>query len=154
MFHITIIAVGKLKDKEFETVCNDYKKRINTFAKLEVVEVEPEPSFSSGDKIRVQEKEEERIRKIVEKRNAEVVLLSEEGKQYNSSDLADIIVKKNREVVFVIGGSFGFSEAFKKENVLYSLSLLTFPHELARVILMEQLYRAITINQKENKYHK
>lgn len=146
--------MGKLKNREFENVCSEYIKRINTFAKLEIIEVQTESSFSDADKAIVQGKEEERIQKIIGKKNGEVVLLSEEGRQYSSSDLADIITKSNKEIIFIIGGSFGFSEKFKKEHTLYSLSLLTFPHELARVILIEQLYRAITLNQKGNKYHK
>lgn len=154
MFHITIIAVGKLKDKQFSVVCADYIKRINTFAKIEIIEVESSPSFSDGDIQRVQREEEERIKRVLEKKKGDVVLLSEDGKQYSSSDLAKFIVGKKNEIIFVIGGSFGFTESFKHSHTTHSLSLLTFPHELARVILVEQLYRAITINQKQNKYNK
>jgi len=154
MFSVSIIAIGKLKNNSFKKVCEEYQQRIIPFAKIEVIEVDAESSFSTTDKERVQKKEEERIEKILEKNKGNVFLLSEDGKQYNSSKLAELIIKTNEKNIFIIGGSFGFSDVFKKKYKACSLSLLTFPHELARVVLVEQLYRAVTINQKKNKYHK
>lgn len=154
MFSVLIIAVGKLKNTNFRGVCDEYEKRITPFAKLEIVEIDAEPSFSQADKIRVQKREEERITKILEKNKGNVFLLSEDGRQYNSLELSKLVTTTNEKSIFVIGGSFGFSSEFKNKHQAYSLSLLTFPHELARVVLVEQLYRAITVNQKENRYHK
>jgi len=154
MFSVLIIAVGKLKNNNFKEVCDEYEKRISPFAKVEIVEVDPEPSFSLADRVRVQVKEEEHIEKVLNKNKGVVFLLSEDGRQYSSSGLAKLITRTNEKCIFVVGGSFGFSEYFKKKYKACSLSLLTFPHELARVVILEQLYRAITINQKENRYHK
>ena len=154
MFSVLIIAVGRLKNTNFRDVCDEYEKRVSPFAKLEIIEVDAEASFSDADKERVQKKEEERIVKILEKNKGNIFLLSEDGKQYNSLELAELVTRTNEKNIFIIGGSFGFSLEFKNKYKAYSLSLLTFPHELARVVLVEQLYRAVTINQKENKYHK
>ncbi|TSC52010.1 MAG: 23S rRNA (pseudouridine1915-N3)-methyltransferase [Parcubacteria group bacterium LiPW_41] len=154
MFSVLIIAVGKLKNTNFRDVCDEYEKRVSPFAKLEITEVDAEASFSDADKERVQKKEEERIVKILEKNKGNIFLLSEDGKQYNSLELAELVTRTSEKNIFIIGGSFGFSPEFKNKYKAYSLSLLTFPHELARVVLVEQLYRAVTINQKENKYHK
>lgn len=154
MFSVLIITVGKLKNISFRRVCEEYEKRITPFAKVEIIEIGAEPSFSIADKLRIQKKEEERIERTLNKNKENVFLLSEDGKQYNSSNLAELIIKNNERCTFIIGGSFGFSESFKKKYRLCSLSLLTFPHELARVVFIEQLYRVVTINQKENRYHK
>ena len=154
MFNTIIIAVGKLKNDGFRRIYTEYKKRITPFAKVEVIEVDAEPSISVTNKLRAQKKEEERIEKVLEKNKGNIFLLSEDGEQFSSSKLAERIVKTNEKTIFIIGGSFGFSDEFKKKYKACSLSLLTFPHELARVVLIEQLYRAITINQRENKYHK
>lgn len=143
-----------MKDKRLKDVCEEYIKRIRTFAKLNIFEVAASSSFSEGDKKRVQKEEEERIDKMLKKGGGRVFLLSEDGLEYNSPDFAMLLTQKSEEITFIIGGSFGFSEDYKKKHDLCSLSLLTFPHELARIILVEQLYRATTLNQKSNKYHK
>ncbi len=154
MLKIAILAIGKIKNKSIFDLSSDYLKRLNPYVRLEIIELASE-SFSKNTKSLAKQKEGERIISFLAKRvNARVFLLAENGIQFNSCEFADFLNKINEEIIFVIGGSLGFSEkVLDKYKNRISLSKMTFPHELARVILLEQIYRAITIiNNKEYHY--
>ena len=144
MLHIKIIAVGKMKAPHFKDSAGEYIKRLAPYAKVGILEVPAEP-FEKGTEEKAKEKEGERILKAVSGKES-VFLLSEKGVQYSSEEFAKLLGGEKGEIVFVIGGAQGFSEkvssaGFKK----ISLSKMTFPHELARVVLLEQIYRASAI---------
>lgn len=154
MLNITIAAVGKTRSwtKEAE---DEYVKRLKPYAKLKMVELEAE-SFrdDAGSKTKAKKKEGERIlAHLLRYPEADVILLRESGKQFSSADFAEFLTTQNRYFIFIIAGALGFSEDItKKYPKSLSLSLMTFPHEMARVVLLEQIYRAATILQKKT-YH-
>jgi len=153
MLKINIVAVGKIKEKFWQTAIAEYVKRLRPYAKLEIVEVLAE-SFSSQNKRIAQTKENERLMKALEKYNKQnVYLLAETGKEFDSLQFAKFITKQS-EIVLVIGGALGWAEEIKKQYPqTISLSQLTMPHEMARVVLLEQIYRAVSIiNGKEYHY--
>lgn len=154
MLRITILAVGKIKEKYFFEALKEYAKRLRPYSKIETVELKAEP-FGASTKIKAQKIETERILSFLEKRqNDKVFVLDENGKNYTSREFAKIIDGSSGDhIVFVIGGSLGFaSDILGKKWPKISLSRMTFPHEMARVLLMEQIYRAITII-KNKEYH-
>ncbi len=154
MLNITMIAVGKMRSwtKEAE---GEYAKRLKPYAKLNIVEVEAE-SFrdDSGSKIKAKKKEGERILAHLSRYpEADIMLLRESGKQFSSLEFARFLIGRNNHLILVLAGALGFSEEIvKKYPKSLSLSLMTFPHEMARVVLLEQIYRAATILQKKT-YH-
>ncbi len=160
MQNITIVSVGKIKENYFTSAISEYAKRLQRYCKLNLFEVKDEPTPdapSDREKNLVLEKEGQRIlEKIPE--NAYVIALCIEGKTYSSEALAayidELAIAGNSHLVFLIGGSMGLSETVKKRaNFKLSFSPMTFPHQLMRVILLEQIYRAFQINQG-GKYHK
>lgn len=155
MFHITILAIGKLKEKYFQTVAFEYAKRLKPYAKLEIVEMEAE-SFSEdeGSRLRAKKKEGERILKFLKKHgNAEIIILDEKGKEFSSNGFAKFLDSIDRHIVFIVGGALGFDDEIKKQPFMrLSLSQMTYPHELARVVLLEQIFRAVAI-LKNKEYH-
>ncbi len=159
MLNIELLVVGKLSQRFLQEGAAEYQKRIRSFFNLTVTEL-PEQRPDGGheaDILRAMELEGEKILKALEKRRATVVALAVEGKQESSETLAAFLnsaQQKTSEVVFVIGGSSGLSDSVKKRaDSLMSMSSMTFPHQLARVILLEQIYRAGTINAGIT-YHK
>lgn len=156
MLKITILAVGKIRNSDFKNSFNDYIKRIYPYAVLNVEELVPEPFFDNSDKEKIKQKEGEKIIKYLEKfKQSKILILDERGKEFDSNNFSSFLFKNELEdVVFVVGGTLGFSkEVFALKNVnKVSLSQMTFPHELTRVILAEQIYRAIAIN-KNKSYH-
>jgi len=151
MFNLKIIAIDKIKKAFFEQAVQEYIKRLRPYAKLEIIELKPE-SFSQSSKERAKQIEGEKIEKTLEKINSQnVFLLSENGKEYDSLQFSKFL-EKNEEVVLVVGGALGFSDEFKNKYQKISLSQMTMPHELARVVLLEQIYRAVTI-AKGKEYH-
>ncbi len=157
---ITVITVGKIKEKYLKDAITEYSKRLSKYCKLEIVEVADEktPDNASGvveDAIR--SKEAERILKYV-KDDAFVITLEINGKQLSSEELADKIekigVQGTSHIIFIIGGSIGLGqEVLQKSNFSLSFSKMTFPHQLMRVILLEQVYRSYRIINGEP-YHK
>jgi len=153
-----IVCVGKLKEKFYAQACAEYLKRLSRYGKYEVVEVpdESEPAHLSPaaeEQMRMQEGE--RILKQI-KREEHVILLAIGGKRYTSEKLSKHLdqLSGQKRLVFVIGGSLGVSDAVEKRaDETFSFSDLTFPHQLARVILLEQLYRSEKIRTGE-RYHK
>ncbi len=153
MLKITIIAVGKIKEKFWQEAIQEYSKRLKPYAVLDFVEVKPE-SFSSQNKKSAQVKENQHLINILAKYKQEnIYLLAEKGKEFNSSDFSKFIENKS-ELILVIGGALGWAEEIRqKYPQAISLSRLTMPHEMARVVLLEQIYRGLSIiNGKEYHY--
>lgn len=146
-----IICVGKVKEKFFVDAINEYSKRISKYTKLEIIEIPDE----SNESIAMKKEGEKILSKI--KDNDYVVTLEIEGNGLTSLEFAKKIdnnFNSNKNLTFVIGGSYGLDESVKsRSDYKLSFSKFTFPHQLFRVILLEQIYRAYKINNNEN-YHK
>ncbi|CCY46346.1 ribosomal RNA large subunit methyltransferase H [Firmicutes bacterium CAG:822] len=146
-----IICVGKVKEKFFVDAINEYSKRISKYTKLEIIEIPDE----SNESIAMKKEGEKILSKI--KDNDYVVTLEIEGNSLTSLEFAKKIdnnFNSNKNLTFVIGGSYGLDESVKsRSDYKLSFSKFTFPHQLFRVILLEQIYRAYKINNNEN-YHK
>ncbi len=157
---ITLITVGKIKEKFYTQAIDEYAKRLSRYCKLEIVEVADEktPDHASENVERqIKEKEGERILKNI-KDDAYVIALAIEGKMPDSVGLAKKIENLGiggvSHIVFIIGGSLGLApEVLKRADELLSFSKMTFPHQLMRVILLEQIYRSYRIISNEP-YHK
>lgn len=158
--NISIITVGKLKEKYLKLGIEEYTKRLSSYSKIEIIEVPDEKApeiLSDAEMLQVKKKEGERILAKVPT-DAHVIALAIEGKQKSSEELADTIDKLGTygksKVTFIIGGSLGLSdEVLNRANDKLSFSKMTFPHQLMRLILVEQVYRAFRINRGEP-YHK
>ena len=146
-----VICVGKIKESFFKDAILEYSKRIRKYTKLEIIEVLDEPLEKTALK-----KEGERILSKI-KDSDYVITLEREGNSLSSLDFARKIennFNSNKNLIFVIGGSYGLSDLVKqRSNYRLSFSKFTFPHQLFRVLLLEQIYRAYKINNNEN-YHK
>lgn len=160
MLNVTIICVGRLKDRFFEDASAEYLKRLKAYAKVAVTEIRavelPQEPSEAEIAAALEKEGAEILRKIPA--GASVVSLCIEGKLYSSEELAEHFRRSANSgcshVVFIIGGSYGLSDAVKKQSdVRLSMSRMTFPHRLARVMLLEQIYRGFKINAGE-KYHK
>lgn len=157
---ITLVTVGKIKEKFFTDAIAEYSKRLSRYCKLEIIQVADEKTpdkASENEERQIKEKEGERILAQI-KDGAYVIALAIEGQMISSEQLAAKIeqlgVSGQSQIVFVIGGSLGLSEAvLKRADYKLSFSKMTFPHQLMRVILLEQIYRAYRILNKEP-YHK
>lgn len=157
---VTIVCVGKLKEQYWRGAVGEYSKRLGRYMKLEIVELPDEKApetMSPAQEDEVRQKEGLRILKAV-KEDAFAVALAIEGKSLSSEELADFMGEKAvrgvSHMVFIIGGSLGLSqEVMKRADFALSFSPMTFPHQMMRTILLEQIYRAEKINRKEP-YHK
>ena len=157
---ITLITVGKIKEKYLKDAIAEYSKRLSRYCKLEIVEVADEKTpdgASENVERQIREKEGQRILAQI-KDGAYVLALAIEGKMLSSEELAGKIQKLGVEgkghLVFVIGGSLGLSkEVMDRADYALSFSKMTFPHQLMRVILLEQIYRGFKIIAGEP-YHK
>lgn len=154
---INIVCVGDIKEKFYTSACSEYIKRLSKYHTVEIVEVEEEKlpkNYSDADIAKVKVKESLRIEKHCK---GYIVVLDVMGKELTSEQLASklqSIANETFTVTFVIGGSFGLSDLMKqKAHLLLSFSRFTFPHQLMRVILLEQVYRATTIINNIT-YHK
>ena len=153
----TIVAVGKLKERFWADACAEYLKRLQPYAKTAVVEVADVDPAKAGGEAAAVEREGAAVLKAVPER-AHVVLLAIQGKQRSSESLSaridDLGLSGISELVFVIGGSCGTSAAVQaRADETLSFGPITLPHNLARVVLLEQLYRACKIARNEP-YHK
>ncbi len=157
--NITVLCVGKVKEKFFKDAIEEYKKRLGRFCSFEIKEVQdikiPDNPNEAQMK-EVLEKEGEMISKNI-KRGSYIISLCIEGKKFSSESFAESIKsiqQESSDIVFVIGGSLGLSEKIKRmSKIKLSFSDMTFPHQLMRVILAEQIYRAFKIINNET-YHK
>ncbi|MBI3626418.1 23S rRNA (pseudouridine(1915)-N(3))-methyltransferase RlmH [Candidatus Uhrbacteria bacterium] len=154
MYPIKILAVGGIKSDYFREAIAEYSKRLKPLAKLEIVELEPEPFTDDRQKAQSVRLEERRVMEYLENhRQDEVILLDKSGEQLSSEQLAKRLEAIARPIVFVIGGTLGFGqELLSVAHKKLSLSKLTLTHEMARLLLLEQVYRSATII-KNIKYH-
>lgn len=157
---ITVIAVGKIKEKFYRDAVAEYEKRLGRYCKLDIIQVEDEKTpDKAGDALaqQIRRKESERILKYI-KEDAWVITLEIQGREYDSEQFARELEKLATQgishIQFIIGGSLGLHEEIhKKADRAVSFSKMTFPHQLMRVILLEQIYRGYRIINGEP-YHK
>ncbi|AAK81461.1 23S rRNA (pseudouridine1915-N3)-methyltransferase [Clostridium acetobutylicum] len=158
--NITLITVGKLKEKYLKDAVNEYAKRLQKYCKLNIIELQdektPEKASLKEEKL-IKEKEGEKILSSI-KDNSYVVSMDLKGKMFSSEEFSafidDLGVRGNSSIDFVIGGSLGLSDAvLARANYKLCFSKMTFPHQLFRVMLLEQVYRAFRISRGEP-YHK
>lgn len=157
---ITLIAVGKIKERYFEDAIREYSKRLSRYCRLEIIQVADEKTPDGASEAleeQIKEKEGRRILGQI-REGAYVIALAVEGKQLDSLELAArmerLAVEGKSQLVFLIGGSLGLSkEVMRRADFALSFSAMTFPHQLMRVILLEQIYRSFRIRAGEP-YHK
>ena len=157
---INIVCVGKIKEKYLKLGIDEFKKRLSKYCKLEIIELEdekPPENLSDKEMLIIKEKEGKKILSKI-KDNSYVIALAIDGKNLSSEELAETInklgVRGISNITFVIGGSLGLSdEVLSRADYKLSFSKMTFPHQLMRLILLEQVYRAYRINNGEP-YHK
>ena len=162
MLNIKIMCVGKIREKSLKELLDEYEKRISKYAKLEIIELDDDkipqnasPAIEEQVKISESNKLIEKIKKFP---NANVILLDLKGKQYSSEEFAEKIdniqTYSSSTIIFVIGGSLGMSqELLNLTSDKICFSKMTFPHQLIRVFLLEQIFRAFKILNNET-YHK
>jgi 23S rRNA (pseudouridine1915-N3)-methyltransferase len=160
MLNITIIAVGKLKEQYLRDASAEYQKRLSAFCKLSIIEIPPEKLSDNPSAKEIENALNNEAKKIIEKipKGAKVYSMCIEGKQRSSEELSaeidNLAVEGASNIVFIIGGSFGLSDEVKKLSAFrLSMSKMTFPHQIARIMLLEQIYRAMQISIG-TKYHK
>ena len=157
---ITVITVGKIKERFYREAVAEYEKRLSRYCKLEIIQVEDERTPDKAGialESEIKHREAERIMKHI-REDAYVITLEIQGKMYDSEEFAGEIEKLatqgNSHIQFIIGGSLGLhEEVCKKADRAVSFSKMTYPHQLMRVILLEQIYRAYRIINGEP-YHK
>lgn len=157
---ITVIAVGKVKEKFYRDAIGEFEKRLSKYCRLEIIEVADEKTpdnASKAEELKIKAKEGDRILSAI-KEDMYVVALAIEGRQLSSVELADKInklgISGNSSIAFIIGGSLGLDErVMDRADHKLSFSPMTFPHQLMRVILLEQIYRSYRIISGEP-YHK
>ena len=159
MVGITLITVGTLKESYLKDAISEYKKRLSQYARVDEINIKEELIKNEDDRTEIQralDAEGERILSSIPKDSAKIALCVE-GRQYDSPALASLIGRlcdEKGRITLIIGSSHGLSEKVKSEcSVRLSVSSMTFPHQLMRVILMEALYRSFTI-LKGKRYHK
>lgn len=158
--NITVVSVGKLKEKYLKDAINEYSKRLTRYCKLTIVELPDEKTpdnASEKEELIIKEKEGQLILSKI-KENAYVIAMDLGGKEITSEqfsrEIENCAVTGNSNIVFLIGGSLGLSDEVKKRaNYKLCFSKMTFPHQLFRVMLLEQIYRAFRISNNEP-YHK
>ena len=149
---ITLITVGKIKEKYIKEGIEDYLKRLSKYTKIELIELEDE----AFDKAKTLKKEAEKIMKKINPKSY-IVTLEIDGKEISSPELSELIEKTtitHSNITFIIGGSYGLDDEIKRlSNYKLSFSKMTFPHQLFRLLFLEQLYRSYKIMNNEE-YHK
>lgn len=157
---ITLITVGKIKEKYLKDAIEEYAKRLSKYCKLDIIEVADEKTPDNASESleeQIRSKEAERILKYV-KDDTYVITLEINGRQLTSEELSNKIntlgIQGTSHIIFIIGGSIGLGQnVLKRSNYALSFSKMTFPHQLMRVILLEQIYRSYRIINNEP-YHK
>jgi 23S rRNA (pseudouridine1915-N3)-methyltransferase len=150
---IRIVCVGKIKESYFNDAIKEYVKRISKYHQIEIIEIE---DVGINDKKVVLKKEQEKILKVINPKDY-IITMEIEGKEESSIEFSkriNNIFNERSSITFIIGGSYGLGDEIKNlSNYKLSFSKMTFPHQLFRVILLEQIYRAFKINNNEE-YHK
>lgn len=160
MMNVNLIVLGKLKEKYMKEFSAEYEKRLSAFCKLSVTELEPVKLSDNPSRQEINNallKETQMIKSKIPK-SSYVISLCIEGKEISSEELSEklesVALSGNSTVTFIIGSSFGLSDEIKKlSDFKLSMSRMTFPHKLARIMLTEQIYRAFSISGN-SKYHK
>lgn len=160
MLNVNVVCVGKLKEKYWKSAIEEYTKRLGAFCKFSIIEVDEEKTTDAPNDSMIEiilQKEGERILKKTDK-NAYVAAMRIEGKILSSPELSQLMsgaaVDGKSNITFIIGGSWGLSPQVKQRaDFKLSMSKMTFPHQLARVMLCEQIYRGFQISAG-GKYHK
>ena len=150
---IKLIVVGQIKENYLKEAIEEYKKRISKYTSIDIIEIKDEGLVEEAKAIKL---EGEKIIKYISDKDY-LITLEIEGKEFTSPEFAsklnDILIEKSN-ITFIIGGSYGLSDDIKnKARIHLSFSKMTFPHQLFRVLLLEQIYRAYKINNNES-YHK
>lgn len=160
MINVNLICIGKLKEQYLRDACAEYIKRLGAFCKITVTEIAPARLKDNPSPAEIENALSEEGKRIEERitNGSYIVAMCIEGKQISSEELAaeidDISVNKSGKIDFIIGGSYGLADTVKKRaDFKLSMSRMTFPHQLARVMLLEQIYRQFMINGG-GKYHK
>lgn len=160
MINLTIIAVGKLKERYLVDGVNEYVKRITKYAKIDIIEVQDEKNPANDSDAEIKKKLEVEASQIISKipKEAYLITLEINGDLISSEELALLIDKttqfESNKIVLIIGGSHGLSDQIKQlSNKSLSFSKMTFPHQLMRLILVEQIYRSLSI-LNHSSYHK
>ena len=160
MLKINIIAIGKLKEQYLRDASSEYLKRLSAFCKMTVTELEPERLPDNPNPSQIDTCLNNEAAKIISAipNGAYIIPMCIEGKHIDSVELSvklqDVALSGDSTVCFIIGGSYGLSDKVKqKANFKLSMSKMTFPHQLARIMLLEQIYRAFKISQGGT-YHK
>ena len=145
---IKLLVVGKTSESFLASLISDYHKRINRFVNFEIIEIN-NINIKKANSLEIQKKEGIKILEKVDKKD-QMFILDEKGKSYNSIDFSKFIenrmVNSSKNIIFIIGGAYGFSEnIYSRSNSIISLSKMTFSHQIIRLFMVEQLYRALTI---------
>ena len=145
MMLLHIVAVGRVRSREIAALCADFEKRLGAYAKLKITEVADSDPAGEGKAI---------MRELDKERSAEIVVLAEEGRTFTTAEFSARLKRCDTKVVFVLGGPFGLAPEVKaRAKLLWSLSPLTFTHELARLVLLAQLYRTLNFNAGGSYHH-
>lgn len=157
MIRITVVAVGKLKERFWTDACAEYLKRLKAYAKVEVKEIADIDPAKAGGVDAARDREGSAVLAAVPEQS-HAILLAIEGKEHSSESLArrldDLALTGKSDLTFIVGGSDGVSDAVRaRANEQLSFGPITLPHNLARVVLLEQVYRAFKISRGEP-YHK
>ncbi|HHV65065.1 MAG TPA: 23S rRNA (pseudouridine(1915)-N(3))-methyltransferase RlmH [Peptococcaceae bacterium] len=160
MLQIKVIAVGKIKEKYLQMGIEEYRKRLGGYVRLEIKEIQDEPcpeKASPAEEDKIRQKEGARLLNAISDQDY-VILLDMSGRNISSPELAELLAERalagQSSITFVIGGSLGVAEEVRQRaDFQWSFSRLTFPHQLIRLVLLEQIYRACKINRNEP-YHK
>ncbi len=158
--NVKVLCVGKIKEKFYSQAIDEYCKRLSKYCSLDIVQVPDEKTAENLSDVEInliKDREGEKILKHINDRDF-VIALAILGKQLDSvafsKYIQDLMIQGNSSIVFVIGGSLGLSDkVLSRANYLLSFSKMTFPHQLMRVVLLEQIYRAMRI-MKNEPYHK
>ena len=145
MFRYTVIAIGKMKNRSLAMLCDDFSQRLKRQGNFELIELKDGDVDSEGLRI---------LEALAKRSDARIYAMAEEGMTRTSQRLADELnALQGRPAIFILGGAYGLSDKVKaRADALFALSPLTFTHEIARMLVYEQLYRAVAI-QTGSKYH-
>lgn len=153
---ITLLVVGKTTDKRLEALIDEYRQRLTHYIPFELVAI---PELKNAKSMSFEQQKEAEGALILQRVTTatDLILLDEHGREYRSIEFADFLQRKmsaGRDVVFVVGGPYGFAPAvYERANGKISLSRMTFSHQMIRLLFVEQIYRAMTILRREPYHH-
>ena len=142
---VKLVAIGKMRDRLFESRCQEFVTRLNSYGRCDIVVLPDSNVANEGKAI---------LRELDRDKGALVVALTEEGREFTTAEFSGFIEKVDRRIIFIIGGPFGLDPAVKsRADQLMALSKMTFTHEMARMIFLEQLYRALNLLNGGSYHH-